>query len=73
MSEMVDRLTAIIANSDDISYEECAVLCLKALQDPTDEMMVAAEDAVPALSSFADKDKSPSYLAYVAMMDEALK
>lgn len=46
---------------------------IDAMRNPTDEMMVTAECAVPDLASFADRDKSPSYIAWNAMIDEALK
>jgi len=54
MSEMVDRLTAIIANSDDISYEECARLCIKEMRTPTDNMLNAVNDDLEAELNWQD-------------------
>jgi hypothetical protein len=46
---------------------------IEAMREPTAEMMVGMEDAVPALMSFASKENSPSYKAYCAGIDAALK
>jgi hypothetical protein len=44
-----------------------------AIRQPTDEMVVAAEVAVPCLMTFAAKEVSPAYIAFLTMIDEALK
>jgi hypothetical protein len=46
---------------------------IAAMHEPTDEMIVAAEDEVPCLSCFAARQASPAYIAYQAMLAEALK
>jgi hypothetical protein len=46
---------------------------LEALREPTDDMMIEAEVAVPSLRCLKDKPDSPSYLAWQAMIDAALK
>ena len=61
MSEMVNRLTAIIANSDDISYEECARKCIEAMRTPTNIMLNAVMHDLEAKLNWQD------------MIDEALK
>jgi hypothetical protein len=44
---------------------------LAELRTPTDAMLVAAEDAVPALACFAPKENSPSYIAWISAIDAA--
>lgn len=51
---------------------ERARAAITALRVPTDEMMLAAEDAVPALACFATREESPSFIAWQAMIDAAL-
>ncbi len=41
---------------------------LAVLKEPTEEMLVEAEEAVPGLMSFAEKQESPSYIAWRAML-----
>lgn len=59
-------------DSEKRDYMGHARAAIEAMREPTGDMMVAAEDVVPCLSSFADKEKSPSYMAYQAMIDRAL-
>lgn len=42
---------------------------ITALREPTDEMVVKAETVVPDLACFMEKEVSPAYLAWQAMMD----
>jgi hypothetical protein len=53
--------------------EQITLHVVAAIRQPTDEMVVAAEVAVPCLMTFAAKEASPAYIAYRAMIDEALK
>lgn len=46
---------------------------IAAMREPTDEMMFAAENAVVGLQCFSEKADSPSYKAWQAMIDAALK
>lgn len=46
-----------------------AIQIIKAMREPTEKMMVAAENAYPALLTFADKEESGSYLVWCSMID----
>lgn len=60
---------------DDMSISEKefarihAIQIIKAMREPTDKMMVAAENAYPELLTFADKEESGSYIVWRAMID----
>ena len=51
---------------------DLAIAAIEEMREPTDEMMVKAEFAVPELSSFSGRKDSPSYKAWRAMIDAAL-
>lgn len=78
MSEMAERVAnAIRAKHQEYDptphdYQYMAEAAIAAMREPTDDMMVAAETAVPTLASFADKQDSRSYRAWQAMVDAAL-
>lgn len=55
------------------NFIKAARAAIEAMREPTERMMVAAELAFPLLLTFADKEESGSYIAYRAMIDEALK
>lgn len=46
---------------------------LAIIREPTDEMCVSAEEAVPALACFLERDRSPSCIAWRAMIDAILE
>lgn len=82
MSEMVERvaraLMAVTSTHDcgDLKLKhhyEMARAAMEAMREPTEEMMVDAEVKAPALACFYEKERSPSYLAWQAMIDAALK
>lgn len=54
-------------------HRKIARAAVESMREPTDEMMVYAEETVPQLSSFNEKDQSPSYIAWQAMIDKALE
>lgn len=54
-------------------YYRFAEAALFELRVPTDEMLVASEDAVEALRCFSPREQSPSLHAWQAAIDEALK
>ena len=77
MNEMVERVALAISGSDDPSniltiHRDRARAAIIVMREPTDGMMVAAENAFPLLSTFADKEESGSYITWRAMIDEAL-
>ena len=53
-------------------FRSLARIAIPALREPTDAMILAAEEAVPALASFANKADSPSFKAWQVMIDSAL-
>lgn len=53
-------------------FLNCVSAAIEAMREPTDEMVVEAEFAVPKLACFSDKEKSPAYAAWRAMIDAAL-
>lgn len=61
-----------LTGSDQYMVEIIAIECIKAMKEPTDIMLVAAEDAVPELSCFNEKKDSPSYRAWQAAIEAAL-
>jgi hypothetical protein len=77
MSEMITRIHDLLQRrlfdepADDLIIVAREII--EAMKEPTDEMMVAAENAEPVLSSFAEKAESPSYRAWQAMLTEALR
>lgn len=46
-----------------------AVAAIKAMREPTEKMMVEMERAEPQLECFLEKEKSPSYLVWIAAID----
>lgn len=75
-NEMVERVTIAIQKEllkTGMNIEAAAKAAIAAMREPTEEMMVEAETKVPGLSSFNDMEQSPSYQAWQAMIDAALK
>lgn len=62
-----------LSNVDKFQVEMIARDVLKAMREPADSMMVAAEEAFPDLACFDEKEKSPSYHVWQMMIDAALK
>lgn len=50
-------------------YRALARIAIKAMREPTEKMMVAAEHSFPLLLTFADKEESGSYIVWRAMID----
>jgi hypothetical protein len=60
-----------IAFDGEIDLFEMSDAVLAELRTPTEAMLVAAEEAVPALACFAPKEQSPSYIAWISAIDAA--
>lgn len=73
--EMIECVTKIICetlfglHSPSGQAKIAATEAIKAMREPTEKMMVAAENAYPTLLTFADKEESGAYIAYRAMID----
>jgi hypothetical protein len=81
LSEMVERVALALTRRGPgferaiVPTKICRALAraaIAAMREPTDEMMMEAEIIVPLLACFADKQASPSYKAWQAMIDAAL-
>lgn len=74
MIERVAKAIKDVAIDPDTNWSrQWAIAAISAMREPTDEMMVAAEIKVEGLLSFNDKEMSPSYEAWQAMIDAVLK
>jgi hypothetical protein len=73
VSNVLEILKAIYGGKLYREVMDDADAVIEAMREPTDAMLVAAEFAVPALSSFAERDRSPSYVAWCAAIDAALE
>lgn len=61
-----------VVNRNWRDYVPMVVATIRSLLEPSAEMLVAAEEAVPALGSDEPKKKSPSYIAWQIMINTAL-
>lgn len=80
MTEIVELVARAIEDEcagadprDHAVFVKAARAAIAAMREPTDEMLVAAESAAPALATFASREASPSFAAWRAMIDAALK
>ena len=80
-NEMIERVAASLKNdwltnraeNIDQFFKSLAIVTLKAMREPTEKMMVAMENAEPQLECFLEKEKSPSYLVWIAAIDAIIK
>ena len=61
-----------IVSSISQEWRDKAKIVIKAMREPTEKMMVAAENAFPMLLTFADKEESGSYIAWRAMINAVI-
>lgn len=87
MSEMIEKVAKAIFDRGSVLQKEwddaddghrdfyriLAKEAIQAMREPTDEMLVEMEQAAPAYTSFAAREDSPSFKAYKAAIDAALK
>lgn len=62
-----------LSSSEREFAERHAIEIIKAIREPTDEMIVAAEKIEPQLECFLPKEQSPSYLVWQSMIDKILE
>ena len=73
-SEIYYGLEAIheVVNRNWRDYLPMVLATMRAMLEPSAEMLVAAEEAVPALASDELKKGSPSYIAWQTMLNTGL-
>ena len=62
-----------IVSSVSQEWRDRAIMVIKAMREPTNKMMVAMENSEPQLECFLEKEKSPSYLVWIAAIDAIIE